>query len=386
MQPWYADDAAMMGFALKVAECFKLLTKLGPMFGYLPEPAKSIGICPLADEAAAKIIFGASNLPVKWCRGHRYVGGFVGSNAMRDRFIKPMVEKWVASIKALSKVATKYPQSAYAGFTQSLQSEWQYLCRCVPGVGVHLEPVEAAIRQEFIPALLAVEYDLVDDDFRQLLANGVKQCGLNIRIPSVGAARLHQSSSEASEILAKSLMEGGALDSVSHKQCVRQAGAKTRKERVESEVEFVESLAERSTKAMAKRLGRAGLTGAWLTVMPNLLNGTLLSMEEWRDNARLRYGLRPIGLCERCDGCNAPFTIDHAINCKKGGLVCQRHDDARDEAGELAAMALTKSRVSYEPKIFYGTGVCATQQNGEQETGSNVAGDEARGDVAIHGL
>jgi hypothetical protein len=49
-------------------------------------------------------------------------------------------------------------------------------------------------------------------------------------------------------------------------------------------------------------------------------------------------------------------------------------------------MALTKSRVSYEPKIFYGTGVCATQQNGEQETGSNVAGDEARGDVAIHGL
>ena len=63
------------------------------MFGYHPEPAKLIGICPLADEAAAKIIFGASNLPVKWCRGHRYVGGFVGYNAMRDWFIEPMVEK-----------------------------------------------------------------------------------------------------------------------------------------------------------------------------------------------------------------------------------------------------------------------------------------------------
>ena len=43
----------------------------------------------------------------------------------------------------------------------------------------------------------------------------------------------------------------------------------------------------------------------------------------------------------------APFTINHTINCKKGGLVGQRHDDARDEAGELAAMALSKSRVSY---------------------------------------
>ncbi|KAL7528269.1 hypothetical protein ACHAXR_002355, partial [Thalassiosira sp. AJA248-18] len=33
----------------------------------------------------------------------------------------------------------------YAGFTQSLQAEWQYLCRCVLGVEVHLKPAEAAI-------------------------------------------------------------------------------------------------------------------------------------------------------------------------------------------------------------------------------------------------
>ena len=144
-------------------------------------------------------------------------------------------------------------------------------------------------------------------------------------------------------------------------------------------------MASKSSKAVTKRLERMGKTGAWLTVMPNLLNGTLLSAEEWRDNARLRYGLRPVGLCDRCDGCNAPFTIDHAINCKKGGLVNQRHDDARDEAGELAAMALTKSRVSYEPRIHYGTGVCATQEV-DQQTGRNATGDEARGDVAIHGL
>ena len=50
-------------------------------------------------------------------------------------------------------------------FTQSLQSEWQYLCRCVPGGGVHLEPVEAAIQQVFIPELLAVKSDSVDANF-----------------------------------------------------------------------------------------------------------------------------------------------------------------------------------------------------------------------------
>jgi len=368
-----------------VAACFKLLIRVGPHFGYHPEPEKSYVICPLAAEAAAKAIFDAANLPVQYCRGHRYVGGYVGSNAMRDRWVEPMVEQWVAGVKALAKVAAKYPQSAYVGFTQSLQSEWQYLCRCVPGVGVHLEPVEAAIQQVFIPALLAVKPESVDADFRQLLANGVKQCGLNIRDPAAGAERLHQCSSEASVVLAKSMNDDSPLDSIAHKQCVRQAGTKARKERIEAEVEFVEGLASKSSKAVTKRLERMGKTGAWLTVMPNLLNGTLLSAEEWRDNARLRYGLRPVGLCDRCDGCNAPFTIDHAINCKKGGLVGQRHDDARDEAGELAAMALTKSRVSYEPRIHYGTGVCATQEV-DQQTGRNATGDEARGDVAIHGL
>ena len=89
------------------------------------------------------------------------------------------------------------------------------------------------------------------------------------------------------------------LDSIAHKQCVRQAGTKARKERVEAEVEFVEGLASKSSKAVTKRPERMGKTGAWLTVMPNLLNGTLLSAEEWRDNARLRYGLRPVvGVCD----------------------------------------------------------------------------------------
>ena len=67
----------------------------------------------------------------------------------------------------------------------------------------------------------------------------------------------------------------------------------------------------------------------------------------------------PVNLCERCDGYGAGFSVDHALRCRKGGLVCQRHDDTRDEAGSLAANALTASHVSYEPHIFYGRGVSA---------------------------
>jgi len=157
--------------------------------------------------------------------------------------------------------------------------------------------------------LLAVTTEEVKEDFRQLLSHGVKQGGLNIRNPAAGAARLHQSSLEACESLVASLMANTPLGSEDHKQCVRKAGAKARKERVESEQAFVKELMVGASKKVKKRLERIGETGAWLSASPNQLDGNLLSAEEWRDSARLRFRIRPIGLCDRCDGCGAGYQI-----------------------------------------------------------------------------
>ncbi|KAL7449153.1 hypothetical protein ACHAXS_000190, partial [Conticribra weissflogii] len=41
MQPWYADDLALLGRHAANARCLKLLTKAGPFFGYFPNPGKS---------------------------------------------------------------------------------------------------------------------------------------------------------------------------------------------------------------------------------------------------------------------------------------------------------------------------------------------------------
>ena len=124
-----------------------------------------------------------------------------------------------------------------------------------------------------------------------------------------------------------------------------------------------------------------GETGAWLSAIPNRFDGTELSKEEFQDNLAIRYGLRPRGLPERCDGCNEPFSVEHGLSCKKGGFVGQRHDDVCKELAHLCSMALTASRVSSEPEIFYGRGLTAAKRGA-----SEVLGDEARGDVGAHGF
>jgi hypothetical protein len=45
----------------------------------------------------------------------------------------PKVKKWVAGIGILAHITSRFSQTAYAGLVSSLQAEWQYLCRVVPG-------------------------------------------------------------------------------------------------------------------------------------------------------------------------------------------------------------------------------------------------------------
>ena len=118
----------MQGVPSRVAECFKLPIEMGPMFGYLPKPEKSFAVCPLALEEKLLAVFGSEGLDVKACRGHRYVGRYVGSLEMRNHWIGPKVDSWVAAVKMIAMIAGKYPKSAYHDFALSFQAEWQYFC------------------------------------------------------------------------------------------------------------------------------------------------------------------------------------------------------------------------------------------------------------------
>ena len=84
LQPWYADDLAMMGAVKQIVKIFRLLMEKGLSVGYFPDPSKSYHICPKEQEAAAREAFEEAGIQVNLCLGKRYVGRFVGLEAMLE--------------------------------------------------------------------------------------------------------------------------------------------------------------------------------------------------------------------------------------------------------------------------------------------------------------
>ena len=152
LQPWFADDSGAAGEAEANAGCLDFLVKHGPKYGYFAEPSKSCYICKVEDEPVARQAFERLGLEMNFSCGERYLGGFIGSGASKELWLGDMVAKWAMAVETLAKVAVKFPQSAYAGFTFCLQNEWQYLQRVVADTGPFFNELEKAIRLHFIPA------------------------------------------------------------------------------------------------------------------------------------------------------------------------------------------------------------------------------------------
>jgi hypothetical protein len=116
------------------------------------------------------------------------------------------------------------------------------------------------------------------------------------------------------------------------------------------------------------------------------VNGTELSAQEFRDALLMRYGITPPDLPATCDGCEGKFTLQHALSCKKGGLVIFRHNEIRDELVYLAGKALTPSAIRNEPLIHTGRIADVTRPCPTSSTSSPAAGEDDRGDILLRGF
>ena len=101
----------------------------------------------------------------------------------------------------------------------------------------------------------------------------------------------------------------------------RRAAAKSRIDRID------ESLSPDLLQAVQQIRDKGA--SSWLNAIPIDEHGLPLNKQEFRDSLCLRYNLPLPNLPSYC-ACGEVFTVNHALSCKKGGFIAQRHDTIRD--------------------------------------------------------
>ena len=123
-------------------------------------------------------------------------------------------------------------------------------------------------------------------------------------------------------------------------------------ERLKIQCEQVrESLPGKTERAVELALEKGASN--WLTVIPLKEMNFNLNKREFRDAIKLRYDLEITDMPAICT-CGDLFTVDHAMVCRRGGLIIQRHNEIRDLEAEMLRMVCTD--VETEPVLQEITG------------------------------
>ena len=311
----------MSGSASNIATTMRLLLQHGPSRGYYPEASKSILICKPADRPRAAALLSKFNF--KFMDGSRYIGSFIGTEESLHEWLAPKIKAWTNHVKLLSRVAKRYPQTAFAALTKSLQNEWTYLQRVVPDVSAAFQPIENALAEDFIPALFG-DKACPSRDLTQL---PVRHAGLGIPNPVTSSDKHFTVSLAMTNQVTASIRNSSPLDAIGYGTVSAGILGQAKKSLDDQMAEQLDTILASASHSDARRMKQSQLTGAWLTATPSDDFGTALSATEFRDSIRIRHGFSPLGLPSHCDACpSARFTVGHALQCSKGGLIRARHE------------------------------------------------------------
>ena len=368
VQSWYADDSACIGPLDKVKEWFRMLLERGPSFGYFPEPAKCVVVVDPRFKDTAVAMF--SDIGVKVVSGNRFLGGYVGDENGYIEFIEKKVKLWVSCVNSLATAARSQPQAAFASLLKSLQCEWLFLMRVCPDCSSMFEPLRDAIRDVFWPSLFGGSIDEREAD---LFSIPTRLGGMGVRDPVKLSVKAFEASRTGSERILSFMKDGVHFLVNDHLEIFVQASKNNRRLQVNLDESILNEILNSFDEGKARAIRRAidGKCSNWLNVTPVSSFGFALSEREFRDALALRYYRPIVALPAMCDGCGDPTSVNHALNCRKGGLIIRRHNEVRDALGEILAMA-------------YGNQIIKEPIISEADVSKNTPGLVA--DLAVRGL
>ena len=343
----YADDLTGAGKIDDIKHWWELVTTYGPKVGYHPNASKSFLIVKPQHYNRAVDAFRGSDVKVT-AEGQRHLGAVIGTSEFKIGFIRQKVCEWVKEINTLSDIAKTEPQAAYTAFTHGVKHRWTYLMRTIPDVSPHLQPLEDAIRNTFIPAVTKIHDTTVAE--RALLALPPRLGGLGITNPVLVANKEFENSSRLTAALTNHIIEQdiSAEADIRAQHMINMAISNDRQ--TEQHATLRRSMQELSM-SLRRKVEAAQELGAsnWLTTLPIRAKGFNLNKQEFTDAIALRYGKPVDGLPSICV-CGSSYTIDHAMLCKKGGFICIRHDEIRDLTAKMLKEVCHE--VTVEPSLL----------------------------------
>ena len=244
--------------------------------------------------------------------------------------------------------------------------------RTLPDIAPFLETLEHAIADLLVPAI--TEHVTTQEE-RDLLELSVRLGGLGLVNPARIASQEYEASVKITDPLVRQIVEQAHKPPDETEIKTLQTSARREKdERLKIQYEQVrESLPGKTEQAVELALEKGASN--WLTVIPVKEMNFNLNKSEFRDAIKLRYDWEITDIPAICT-CGDLFTVDHAMVCRRWGLIIQRHNEIRDLETEMLRMVCTD--VETEPVLQEITGE-------ELNRGANKAPD-ARLDVHARGF
>ena len=214
-------------------------------------------------------------------------------------------------------------------------------------------PIKTTICTAFLPALLGgTTPNTIPPDLRVLLSLPIKPAGVGVPNPTNSADDNHTTSSMCTAVLTNPLLDGIPLTITDYQKAIRDGRSVDQASKRANATANLLSLTAPMTPFAACQTTHNTKTGAWISIQPTLINGLSLSKDKWRNAIRRRYGLELLELPKCYNNCGAESTIEHALACKKDGLVAGQHNEVKAEPGGISIQTLRSNQVCDKLKII----------------------------------
>ena len=172
---------------------------------------------------------------------------------------------------------------------------------------------------------------------RDILALPVRLGGLGMTNPCLEASFEQSSSVKVTTPLVQQIVaQSHQMPDDSLVKPLQQAVRSGRAKALQDRAVHIREVAPQKVQRALDLAAEKG-SSVWLTVLPLREMGFNLNKREFRDAIKLRYDWPVDDIPSTCV-CGDIFTVDHAMICKRGGFITQRHNELRDLEADLLSM------------------------------------------------